>query len=187
MLWFALKSRVPTHPLSPSTTQQTNAPENLSPDKIESSKPQQGPPQPESPAKDTMADGGNPPKPVAGGANPGRTATFLFAATPVRDGQPDLVMKISSQTVFLLMEFELSSDDCPLFSASLKTESDQTLQQWTKLRPRHDLSTPRVSMRVRADLLKDEAYAVTLECAPEHETSISSQQYHFRVEREALR
>jgi hypothetical protein len=181
MLWFALQSRARLHPLSPTLSQQTKAPDQKSPDKIAPSPiPPQETPQIAGPANTPPANETKSPK---GGVTPGIIATYLFPAAPVRDSQPELTLKIQPQTRFLQLEFELAGDDCPVFSAVLRTESDQPLGHWEKLRPRRDYSTPRITLRVRAELLENAAYVVTTQCANGRENPTSTQQYRFRVER----
>src|SRR5262245_26662604 len=127
------------------------------------------------------------PKPqLKSGRDPNnKPITFLLLAAGTRGEQGDPpVLAIPARQDSFLLKLELPNDDCSEFSAVLRTESNQALQRWGKMRARREPSTLRVtSLRVRADSLKNAGYVIGLDCVSPHKNPVSAGEYRFKLER----
>ncbi len=113
-----------------------------------------------------------------------KTATFLLLASATRgeEGHQTLTIPAGVQTV--LLEIETPTDDCAAFSAILKTESGEELQQWKRLRAQRAHSTMRVArLDIAADALKNGHYSIRLECAPPFNSTAPATEYRFSAQK----
>ncbi len=112
------------------------------------------------------------------------TPTFLLLATGTRGGQSDQILEIPARTVNVRLELELTNENCSNFSAALYTESNEELQRWENLKVGTAASSLRVvSLRFRADILKNAGYLIKLGCVPHQKNPISAGQYSFKLEK----
>jgi hypothetical protein len=183
-VWLALRSRnvAPFPPNSnPQLTQKddTRAPGKLAPSPV---RPPEAP-QPERRINDRLADREGARKTLKGGGNTELTVTCLLSGAIVRESQPDPVVTISPRTRFLQLEIVVSEDDCAAYSAVLLTDSQEPIQRWEKLRPRHNHSTSWVVLRVSAEALENSAYQVRLGCESRNENPAAGALIRFRLEK----
>ena len=112
------------------------------------------------------------------------TVTFLLLASGTRGDESYTTLEIPAGTEIVQLEFEPPTDDCHVFSAVLKTGSDEELQRWNNLRTQRAHHAMRVArLRISAASLKNADYVMRLECATSVNNPASGAQYRFKVKK----
>ncbi len=112
------------------------------------------------------------------------TATFLLLASATRGEESHQTLNIPAGVQTVQLEIETPTDDCAAFSAILKTESGEELQQWKRLRAQRAHSTMRVArLNIAADALKNGDYSIRLECAPPFNSPAPATEYRFSAQK----
>lgn len=112
------------------------------------------------------------------------TVTFLLLAAGTRGDENHTTLEIPAGTEIVQLEFEQPTEDCAVFSAVLKTESDEELRRWNNVRTRRAHYAMRVArLRLPASSLKNAGYVMRLECASRANNPASATQYRFKVKK----
>jgi len=112
------------------------------------------------------------------------TVTFLLLAAGTRGDESHTTLEIPAGAEIVQLEFEQPTEDCAVFSAVLKTESDEELRRWNNVRTLRAHYAMRVArLRLPASSLKNADYVMRLECASRANNPASAAQYRFKVKK----
>jgi hypothetical protein len=113
--------------------------------------------------------------------NQATVATFFLSAQLFRSGGDAPVLTIPRQAQTAQLELELMNSDAARYSATLLSESNETIRKWEDLSPQRSPSLDKIVLRLPAALLTESSYVLKISSGAGGEAF--TQQYRFAVKR----
>ncbi len=125
-----------------------------------------------------------PPRATTARNNQATNAAFFLSAQSFRSGRSGAaapVLTIPKQAQTVRLELELMNSDAARYSATLQSESNETIRKWEKLSPQRSPTLDKIALRLPAALLAESSYVLKISSGAGSETF--TQQYRFAVQR----